>query len=71
MEFTLAFFREFARSAESKQMLTPFTTKILKSIVLPNTILSFPAGLIYGLIVAMCAGAYLIVRFIRDYQLVE
>lgn len=52
MEFTLAFFREFARSTESKQTLTTGTTEILKSIVLPNTILSFPAGLIYGLIVA-------------------
>lgn len=44
MELTFAFFREFTRSMKSKQTLTPGTTEILKSIVLPNTILSFPAA---------------------------
>lgn len=51
MEFTFAFLREFDRSTESKRTLTPCTTEILKSIVLPNTILSFSTGLIYCLIV--------------------
>lgn len=67
MEFTFAFFRVFARSTESKQTLTPGATEILKSIVLPNN--TFFPGLIYGLIVA--TRAYLLARFIRDYQLAE
>lgn len=53
MEFTFAFFRAFARSTGSKQTLTLSGTEILKCIVLPSTILSFPgSAFIYDLIAA-------------------